>query len=88
MTGRTLVSTAVAFVAAFTVAGAAALQTARAAVREGDIFTREVAALLRTRVSEALAARGFLPEEMVAGTLEEADEEAPLPVVNGRFAVR
>jgi hypothetical protein len=140
MTGRTLVFTATAFVAAFTAAGAAAqhdaqpaslaqfnaaihqyaqlhrqierqlppfrahsdaqdiiessnamasaLQTARAAAREGDIFTREVAALLRTRVSDALAAHGFLPEEMVAGTLEEADDEAPLPVVNGRFPWR
>jgi hypothetical protein len=67
---------------------ASALQTARAAAREGDIFTREVAALLRTRVSDALTAHGFLPEEMVAGTLEEADEEAPLPIVNGRFPWR
>jgi hypothetical protein len=67
---------------------AAALQTARANAREGDIFTREVAALLRTRVSDSLAARGFLPEEMVAATLEEADENAALPVVNGRFPWR
>jgi hypothetical protein len=67
---------------------ASALQTARAAAHEGDIFTREVAAVLRIRVADALAARGFLPEEMVASTLEEADEEAPLPVVNGRFPWR
>ncbi len=67
---------------------AAALQTARADAREGDIFTREVAAVLRTRVADALAASGFLPEEMVAATREEADEEAPLPVVNGHFPWR
>jgi hypothetical protein len=67
---------------------AAALQTARAAAREGDIFTRELAALLRVRVADALAAHGFLPEEIVASTLEEADEESPLPVVNGRFPWR
>ena len=67
---------------------AAALQTARADAREGDIFTREVAALLRKRVSEALAACNFLPEEMVAATLEEADDNAALPVVNGRFPWR
>jgi hypothetical protein len=67
---------------------ASALQTARASAREGDIFTREVAAILRGRVDDALTVRGFLPEEMVASTLEEADEEAPLPVVNGRFPWR
>ena len=67
---------------------ASALQTARASAREGDIFTHEVAALLRVRVSDALAAHGFLPEEMVADTLEEADDDAPLPVVNGRFPWR
>ena len=67
---------------------ASALQTARAGAREGDLFTPEVAALLRMRVAEALTARGFLPEEMVAATLEEADEDAALPVVNGRFAWR
>lgn len=67
---------------------ASALQTARAGVREGNLFTPEVAALLRTRVSDALAARGFLPEEMVAATLEEADEDAAFPAVNGRFPWR
>jgi hypothetical protein len=64
---------------------ASAMRVARANAREGDIFTLELAALLRTRVSDALAANGFLPEEMVAATLEEADEAAALPVVNGRF---
>ena len=64
---------------------ASALRTARAAAREGDVFTPAVAALLRARVSGALTARGFLPEELIAATLEEADENAPLPVVNGRF---
>jgi len=67
---------------------AAALRTARANAREGEIFTREVAALLRTRVCDALAARGFVPEQMVASTLDEADENAALPVVNGRFPLR
>jgi hypothetical protein len=66
----------------------AALQSARANAREGDIFTPEVATLLRTRVSAALAARGFLPDEMVASTLEEANDNAALPVVNGRFPWR
>jgi len=64
---------------------ATALQQARAGAREGDLFTAEVATMLRARVSAALVARGFLPEDMVAATLEEADEDAPLPVVNGRF---
>jgi hypothetical protein len=67
---------------------ASALRTARANAREGDIFTLDLAVLLRTRVSDALAAHGFLPEEMVAATLEEADENAALPVVNGRFPWR
>jgi hypothetical protein len=47
-----------------------------------------MAALLKVRVADALTARGFLPEEMVAASLEEADDEAPLPVVNGRFPWR
>lgn len=64
---------------------ASALRTARATAREGDVFTPALATLLRARISGALAARGFLPEELVAATLEEADENAPLPVVNGRF---
>jgi hypothetical protein len=67
---------------------ASALQTARATAHEGDIFTDEMAALLRVRVADALTARGFLPEEMVAASLEEADDEAPLPAVNGRFPWR
>lgn len=67
---------------------AAAVKAGRANAREGDLFTPEVAVLLRTRVSDALAARGFLPEEMVAATLEEADEGAAAPVVNGRFPWR
>jgi hypothetical protein len=67
---------------------ASALQTARASAREGDLFTPEVASLLRMRVSDALAKHGFLPEDMVAATLEEADETAALPVVNGRFPWR
>lgn len=64
---------------------AAALQTARAQAREGDIFTAAVAADLRTRISDALAAGGFLSGDLIASTLEDADEDAPLPVVNGRF---
>jgi hypothetical protein len=67
---------------------ASALQTARATAREGDIFTPEMAALLKVRVADALTARGFLPEEMVAASLEETDDEAPLPVVNSRFPWR
>jgi hypothetical protein len=67
---------------------ASALQTARAGAREGDIFTRDVAAVIRARVAAALTAHGFLPEEVVAATLEETDDEAPLPVVNGRFPWR
>ncbi|HKY19889.1 MAG TPA: hypothetical protein VJM31_01605 [Vicinamibacterales bacterium] len=67
---------------------AGALHTARVNAREGDIFTPEMAALLRTRVSDALAARGFTAESMVAAMLEEADTDAPLPLVNGRFPWR
>lgn len=64
---------------------ASALQTARAGAREGDIFTPAVGALLSARISDTLVARGFLPEEVIAASLEEADDEAPMPVVNGRF---
>ena len=64
---------------------ASALQTARAGAREGDIFTPAVGALLRARISDTLVARGFLPEEVIAASLEEANDEAPLPMVNGRF---
>lgn len=64
---------------------ASALQAARPNAREGDIFTPAVSALLRARISETLVARGFLPEEVIAASLEEADDEAPLPMVNGRF---
>lgn len=64
---------------------ASALQTVRAGVREGNIFTATVGVLLRSRIADALDARGFTAEEVIAASLEEADEEAPLPVVNGRF---
>lgn len=64
---------------------ASALRTARARAREGDIFTPEVSALLRTRIREALEARGYLPDELIAANLEEADDDAPLPAVNGPF---
>lgn len=64
---------------------ASALQTVRASAREGDIFTSAVGALLRSRIAEALDARGFTAEQVIAASLEEADEEAPLPAVNGRF---
>jgi hypothetical protein len=67
---------------------AAALQTARANAREGDIFTAAVGALLRTQISEALDAHGFLPDKVVASSLEEADDNTPLPFVNGRFPWR
>lgn len=64
---------------------ASALQTARAGAREGNIFTASVGALLRSRIAEALDARGLTAAQVIAASLEEADEEAPLPVVNGRF---
>jgi len=64
---------------------AAAIQTARAGAHQGDIFGSHVAAYLRTRISEALTAHGFLPEEVISSTLEEADEAVALPAVNGRF---
>ena len=67
---------------------ATALQIARAGAHEGDLFTQEVGVLLRARVTDALIARGFLPEEMVAATLDEVDEDAPRPIVNGRFPWR
>ena len=64
---------------------ASALQIARASAHEGDLFTQEVSTVLRARVADALITRGFSPEAMVAATLEEADADAPLPAVNGRF---
>jgi hypothetical protein len=64
---------------------ASALQTARSRAREGSIFTPAIGTLLRSRISDALAAGGFLPDEMIAATLEEADEQAAAPSVNGRF---
>jgi hypothetical protein len=64
---------------------AATLQAARVNAREGDIFTADVARYLRNRISETLTARGFLPEDVVAASLEEADPAAPVPEVNGRF---
>ena len=64
---------------------AAAIRSARATAREGDLFTPDVAAYLRTRISEALTAHGFLPEELVAANVEEALSEAAQPTVNGRF---
>ena len=64
---------------------ASALQTVRAGVREGNIFTASIGALLRSRIAEALDARGFTAQQVIAASLEETDEEAPLPVVNGRF---
>ena len=67
---------------------ASALQTIRADAREGNIFTPTVASLLRSRIAEALDARGFTAEQLIAASLEEADEEAPLPAVNDRFPWR
>ena len=64
---------------------AAAIQKARPAAREGDIFTPAVAAHIRTRISGRLTARGFLPEELIVAMSEEADESSAPAVVNGRF---
>ena len=65
---------------------ASALQRSRTHAREGDIFTAAVGALLRTHIAAALDAHDVLPEEVVASSVEEADETTPLPVVNGRFS--
>jgi hypothetical protein len=62
-----------------------AIKAARPTAREGDLFTPAVANVFRERIADALTAGGFHPEEVIAASLEEADEEAPLPVVNGRF---
>jgi hypothetical protein len=67
---------------------AAALQAARVNAREGDVFAPAVAVYLRKRISDTLKARGFLPEGVVAASLEEADSAASLPEVNGRFPWR
>jgi hypothetical protein len=53
---------------------------------EGDLFTPAVAKVFRERIADALTARGFLPEEVTAASIEEIEEGAPLPVVNGRFS--
>jgi hypothetical protein len=67
---------------------ASALQTARAGAREGDIFTPAIGVLLRDRISDALAARGFRPADVIAASVEESDDEAPMPIVTGRFPWR
>lgn len=64
---------------------ASALRSARANAREGDIFAPDISELLRTRIAETLCSHGFLPDELVAANLFEADEGAAIPVVNGRF---
>lgn len=64
---------------------ASAIRAARFGAREGDIFRPAVAASFRRAVATSLAANAFLPEELLASNLEEADEGTELPVVNGRF---
>lgn len=64
---------------------AAAIRRARPDAREGDIFDSAAGAFIRTRIAETLAARRVRPEDVIAVNLEEADEHAPQPVVNGRF---
>jgi hypothetical protein len=64
---------------------AAALRAARPTAREGDIFTAETAGILRTRIANAVRARGFRVEDVVADSVAESPADAPLPAVNGRF---
>ena len=64
---------------------ASAIRAARANAREGDLFTPEIAAYMRARIADSLTANGYLPEELLASNIEEADENAPPAVVNGRF---
>lgn len=64
---------------------AAALKAARPNAREGDLFTPEAANMIRHRIARTLTARGFLPEEVIAASGEEAPSDAEWPVVNGRF---
>ena len=75
-------------IAEHTNAMASALQAARAGAREGDVFTPAIGVFLRGRISDALAAHGFLPDDVIAASVEEADDEAPMPMVNGRFPWR
>ena len=55
-----------------------------------DIFesSNAMASALQTARADALIANGSQAGKMVADTLEEADGQAPLPVVNGRFPWR
>ena len=64
---------------------AAALIAARPAAREGDIFAVAVANTFRRRIGRALTARGLLPDEVIAASIEEAPADSPQPAVNGRF---
>jgi hypothetical protein len=64
---------------------ARAIRAARATAREGDIFAPAVAAEIRQRIAEALAANGYAPGEVIAASREEAAEDAEWPVVNGTF---
>jgi hypothetical protein len=61
-----------------------AVREVRFSAKEGDIFTA-AAAVIRKNISDALGARGFRPEQMIAASEAEAEENAPQPVVNGRF---
>jgi NhaA family Na+:H+ antiporter len=64
---------------------AAAIRRARPDAREGDMFDSAARAFIRTRIADTLAARGIRPADLIAVNVEEADEHAPQPVVNGRF---
>ena len=65
---------------------AAAIRAERAGARQGDLFTWELAAELRTRIAGALAEHGLTPFDLVTDELpENVDRRALLLRVGGAF---
>jgi hypothetical protein len=65
---------------------AAAMRAARPDARQGDLFTPEMATILRVRVKDALLAHGLTVEDVRAAALEDmAGSRGVLLPVNGTF---
>ena len=64
---------------------ASAIRTARISAREGDVFRPPIAEYLRALIGRTLQINEIPPGDLLAANLEEADEFAELPVVNGSF---
>jgi hypothetical protein len=63
-----------------------AVRAARPNARPGDIFTESVAVELRAVIADALAAEGFVAEDVLAAEAADGIDGAMAPLtVNGRF---